>query len=150
MRAFGVPPAAIRLRLPDPACWYWPAPETCTFKDDDSAEQFLHYWHRGSCAACDGGGDLVLDHDHKTGLVRGYLCRSCNSREPHAESGSVLGRYRERNPASILGIKVRYWSPWSGYAEPVQEPTPEERRAAEERMRAAVDRLSFPMPGELA
>jgi len=74
--------------------------------------------HHGMCAICGGTGDLVDDHDHETGLVRGRLCRFCNAKEGHADNDGIFGKYRERNPASILGISVRYWSPWSGYAEP--------------------------------
>jgi hypothetical protein len=33
----------------------------------------------GRCAICDNESGLVVDHDHETGLVRGGLCRSCNT-----------------------------------------------------------------------
>jgi hypothetical protein len=34
----------------------------------------------GRCAICENDEkDLVIDHDHKTGKVRGLLCRQCNS-----------------------------------------------------------------------
>lgn len=34
----------------------------------------------GQCAICgDAIEDLVVDHNHNTGAVRGLLCRSCNS-----------------------------------------------------------------------
>ena len=32
----------------------------------------------GRCAICDKIADLVLDHDHDTGLARGLLCDPCN------------------------------------------------------------------------
>lgn len=32
----------------------------------------------GTCAICRAGEDWVVDHDHKTGAVRGVLCRQCN------------------------------------------------------------------------
>lgn len=32
----------------------------------------------GHCAACISDEKLVVDHDHKTGEVRGILCHTCN------------------------------------------------------------------------
>lgn len=46
----------------------------------------------GKCAICrrvSGNGGLVVDHDHKTGKVRGLLCNHCNL---------TLGKF-EDNPA---------------------------------------------------
>lgn len=34
--------------------------------------------HRSQCAACGKTTDLCIDHDHKTGRLRGVLCRTCN------------------------------------------------------------------------
>lgn len=31
------------------------------------------------CGICGNKRKLVLDHDHKTGKVRGWVCRHCNS-----------------------------------------------------------------------
>lgn len=91
----------------DPVCWLWPAPANCSFPDDGTAAQFLHWWNR-DCAICGAPGlDLVEDHDHATGLVRGWLCRSCNIQEGKSDV-PVYRKYRERPPAVILGIRVRY------------------------------------------
>ena len=30
------------------------------------------------CSICSKDSDLVIDHDHKTDIVRGVLCRTCN------------------------------------------------------------------------
>ena len=43
-------------------------------------EQYLDLLDRqgGTCALCDSTIDLVVDHDHETGQVRGILCRIHN------------------------------------------------------------------------
>jgi hypothetical protein len=50
----------------------------------------------GACenAGCTYVGPLHCDHDHATGLFRGWLCRGCN----HA-----LGNLKD-SPAAILGL----------------------------------------------
>lgn len=32
----------------------------------------------GMCAICDGESELCVDHNHRTGQIRGLLCKSCN------------------------------------------------------------------------
>jgi hypothetical protein len=31
-----------------------------------------------SCELCGGGGRICFDHDHQTGIFRGWLCTRCN------------------------------------------------------------------------
>lgn len=123
-----------------PACHGWPVTEEIRRKvaalacvDDEllqsrHGQDVLWKWQRGRCAICGGGGqqwgpdwwdssDAVVDHDHRTALVRGWLCRSCNTTEPHTDRGD-FAKYRERPPAVILGIAVRYEHPWYGLVEP--------------------------------
>jgi hypothetical protein len=80
-------------------------------------------WQDGRCAVCGVSGvALVDDHDHRTALLRGQLCRRCNTREGR-EEGPLWDSYRARPPAVILGVNEVYWSPITGYAEPEPEPT---------------------------
>lgn len=74
-------------------------------------------WHNNRCAVCGFSKvELVDDHDHDTGLIRGLLCRSCNASEPHDDG--LFRKYRERPPAKILGVQLRYWDPFHGWAQP--------------------------------
>jgi hypothetical protein len=86
---------------------------------DDGAGA-LALWQDGRCAICGKTRDLVCDHDHETGLVRGWLCHSCNTTEgTNQEPDTIFARYRERPPAAILGITTRYLNPVTGeYATP--------------------------------
>lgn len=52
---------------------------------------------KGVCAICKSANKLAVDHDHKTGLVRGLLCYSCNS---------GIGQFRD-NP-TYLEAAIRY------------------------------------------
>lgn len=64
----------------------------------------------GTCAYCgEPGSDLVVDHDHETGQVRGQVHRSCNAKiGSHTATNMTqlsdyllrrrtLGRYRQSN-----------------------------------------------------
>lgn len=129
----------------EPACWSWPVPAVLpVFPDDDSAMQYLADWHERQCAVCGCPHPEATDHDHRTGLIRGKLCRPCNVQEGRSDA-PLYRNYRERHPAVILGIVTRYWSPWSGWAQPEPEAAGSGRA-----LRAAVDRLSLPSPDELA
>ncbi|MDT0270597.1 endonuclease domain-containing protein [Streptomyces sp. DSM 44915] len=83
-------------------------------------ESVLINWQAGRCAVCGHVRDLVCDHDHATGLVRGWLCRSCNTTEgTNQNPDTIFARYRERHPAAILGVTIRYLNPVTGdYAKP--------------------------------
>jgi hypothetical protein len=53
-----------------------PAPAAPLTSSDD-----LRDWQCGRCAICgchNRDDRLVLDHDHASGLVRGWLCQGCN------------------------------------------------------------------------
>lgn len=103
-----------RLAAREPICWLWDTAIPDGHDDDRSA---FRAWHSGRCAVC-GYRDarLVDDHDHETGLIRGLLCRSCNGREPYDDG--LFRKYRERPSAQILGIRLRYWDPFRGWALP--------------------------------
>ncbi|MFK4801606.1 endonuclease domain-containing protein [Streptomyces sp. MPA0124] len=89
----------------------------------DGAET-LAQWQDGRCAICGKIRELVCDHDHETGLVRGWLCSSCNAREgANREPDTIFARYRERPPAAILGVEARYLNPVTG-----EHATPRARR----------------------
>jgi len=124
----------------EPACWSWTTAEPPV--DGDLSEDLdvgararilagrtfgvarIRRWQDGRCALCghhESPRELVVDHDHVTALVRGLLCRGCNVQEGHytGEHGAtVYTRYREKNPATILGIEERYVHPLFGEAKP--------------------------------
>lgn len=106
-----------------PACAEWPVTdqdiESAKSVTADDVRGFLEDWQQGRCAGCGSRRGLVLDHDHDTGLVRGVLCGGCNVHEAYASQlDDPMFVYRKRNPASMLGISVRYWSPIYGWAQP--------------------------------
>lgn len=75
----------------------------------------LALWQECRCALC--GTDvpesrLVKDHDHDTGLVRGLLCRPCNTIEAHTTSFRVsreaVRAYRQQPATARLGLRIPY------------------------------------------
>jgi hypothetical protein len=126
-RAFWEPYVLRRaeLLLSDPACWSWPTTPTSESAPlpEEEASELLHTWQEGRCAICGNPGDLVNDHDHQTGLIRGLLCRQCNTNEGmDGRPWTVYQRFREKHPAMILGIRLRYWDPIAkAYAQPARQ-----------------------------
>lgn len=99
-----------------PECWSWPVTELKA-DDDWALRMAFKDWHDGRCAVCGYRAPrLVEDHDHDSGLVRGMLCPSCNGREPHDDG--LFGKYRERPPAQILGVRLRHRDLFHGWAQP--------------------------------
>lgn len=112
----------------DPACWSWGPPCSADqFRARElregrfsagTIEILVKAWdggfdefHQRRCAICDRRDpDLVDDHDHSTGLRRGWLCRSCNVMEGKGHGG-MFEKYRQRPPAVILGVQL----PYTGY-----------------------------------
>jgi hypothetical protein len=107
----------------DPACWSWPIwgkDKTAIFYSrflEDADHYLLRHWHEDRCAICGevedqaGRHGHVLDHDHDSGLERGWLCRRCNTLEGVQRGSSaapVILQYRERPPAVILGVSIVY------------------------------------------
>ena len=88
-----------------PACMTWELPPRGTS---------MREWQRGRCAGCGlHDASLVEDHSHETGLVRGYLCRSCNGLEGVSDH-IKWDRWRAgMNPATILGIEEVYDGGWA-------------------------------------
>lgn len=93
-----------------PACWSWGLPPL----PQPSNIFALLQWQEDRCAVCaahmPGEGletRLHEDHDHDTGDTRGFLCPRCNVDEGRNRH-PVFALYRERPPAVILGVLVRY------------------------------------------
>lgn len=117
----------------NPACWRWKVPTRAEAErlqaelrqerlewtpDPEPLPDERLRWilmadmHKDRCAIC-GQRDRGLrkDHDHATGLVRGWLCPSCNTSEGYNTSG-IFAKYRAINPAMMCGVREMYESEW--------------------------------------
>ena len=107
-----------------PAFAFWLMPDEDPQYEDWPHSTPLRAWQRGRCAMCQPtdwfNRDLVEDHDHETGLIRGLLCRGCNSSEPHNFSPAFVAWRAGFTPMVMLGIEEVYCSPVTGYAKPNQ------------------------------
>jgi hypothetical protein len=76
----------------------------------DGGYNLLRDWQKLRCAMC--GSDkknLVLDHSHETGLVRGFLCTGCNFAEGKSgDNNNEWYIYRRIPPTKLLNIKIHY------------------------------------------
>jgi len=72
----------------------------------------LYRFQGGVCAICrratGASRKLSVDHDHKTGRVRGLLCRPCNDLLGHirddVQTAQRVVRYLESPPAPAAGL----------------------------------------------
>ncbi|WP_367573149.1 endonuclease domain-containing protein [Streptomyces globisporus] len=110
-----------------PACHTWKVPAG-EVPPHLSGAQALRRWQAGACAICSARPErLLVDHCHRTGLIRGLLCTSCNTAEGLG-SAPAFAAYREHPPAVMLGVEEEYGSPWDGFAASVANVS--ERNAA--------------------
>lgn len=87
-----------------PACWYWPVPDEGYWATPTA----IYRWQEGRCAICAAMAGM-LDHDHSTELIRGWLCGNCNAAEGHPTRDGRIVNYRNRPPAAILGVQRSYY-----------------------------------------
>ena len=118
--AFLVRPSAPTSRTKN--CGHWPMAETPraghlrrTYGITEAQYDLILQYQGGVCFICERppppGKNLQVDHDHKTNLLRGLLCWSCNHRFIGRERNPVRfdrgAKYLRRPPAQeILGAHV--------------------------------------------
>ncbi|WP_323187912.1 MULTISPECIES: endonuclease domain-containing protein [unclassified Streptomyces] len=88
---------------------------------EERARALLSWWQDGRCALCSSQqSDLVVDHDHETGLVRGLVCPRCSTREGmNSLDAGPSARCRGHHPTMMMGVQLRYCDPFlKAYAKP--------------------------------
>lgn len=71
----------------------------------------MSQWQDGRCGLCGFREQLVKDHCHDTGMVRGLICRSCNTTDGVGD-GHNLNKWRDGvTVAAELGIEEVYVNP---------------------------------------
>lgn len=64
----------------------------------------------GKCAMCGREPKVpCLDHDHKTGFIRGVLCSACNSMEGKIKNAARRA-YGSGNEVQFLQDLIEYWN----------------------------------------
>lgn len=96
-----------------PSCHVWAVPSG-PVPSHLSATAALRLWQVGECAMCSSAGrTLLVDHCHRTGLVRGLLCTQCNTAEAFSDA-AAFAAYRGHPPTAMLQVEEQYGSPWGG------------------------------------
>jgi len=95
---------------------------------DQIVEMILE--QEGRCGICDEATDLVVDHNHETGEVRGMLCSNCNLLlgllEVNSHLLTFVGNYLQRAKSrhatchDIVGFSGQQLP----YAKPLEEAQP--------------------------
>lgn len=94
----------------DRAAGRWPASVTCRDARSTVRRRLVDALGPG-CVTCPDPWATKIDHDHFTGLVRGYLCTSCNTGLdlcPHV-SGCRFSDYLAKPPALELAVTYPRW-----------------------------------------
>jgi len=85
----------------------------------------LEEFQGGKCGICGRGGDLIVDHDHKTGMVRGLLCVGCNNEEGRHGGDCEEWFYcpiclwRHAPATQRLGWTTTYYSDFGGFSDDI-------------------------------
>lgn len=100
-------------KRPKPAYLIWERGESKrgseTTLNDYDGYRALHTWQDKRCAMCGRDGEkTVLDHCHETGLARGFLCSSCNTKELTQKNNIEWKIYKAFPPAKLLGLHFYY------------------------------------------